>query len=361
MSDEASIIEPATGAIVVSVGVLAGSDGIPPGSSENNVALRPIAATNQPSPFTRSGFGLGGAIKPELCDYGGNEVYVGQGQYTRSVHECSVVSTNREYIQSLFTTDNGTSYSAPKVAHIAARLYEAYPNGSANLIRALLASSATVPQESVDLLKPIDKDAALRVCGYGKPALDRAQRSDESRVVLYAEETLEFDKFHIYEVPIPDVFIEENGTRSITVSLAFDPPVRHTRFDYLGVKMSFRLIRGKTADEVAEVFRSRTKKEDKVDALGATRFNCKLIPTPSVREGGTLQKATFSMRRQPDREYGSTYYLVVCCEKKWARDVHAPQRYAVVATVEHSANVNLYNIIRNRVEAPVRVRSRARG
>lgn len=361
LSDAAKIIEPATGAIVVTVGAIAGSDSVPPGASGNNVAFRPIALKYQPSPFTRSGFGLGGAIKPELCDVGGNNVYDGQIQDIRSINENSVVSTNRVYLRSLFTTDNGTSFSAPRVAHAAARLYSQFPDASANLIRALLASSAVVPQESLDLLDPIDKNAVLQVCGYGRPALERAQLSDESRVVLYAQESLGFDNFHIYEVPIPDELLEENGTRTISVSLAFDPPVRHTRFDYLGVKMSFRLIRGKSAADVAEAYRARTKKEAKVDPLGSTKFNCSLIPTPTIREGGTLQKASFTFKRTPDPQYGNTYYLVVRCERKWARDEHSPQRYAVVVTVEHSADINLYNTIQQRVTARVRVRPRARG
>lgn len=51
------------------------------------------------------------------------------------------------------------------------------------------------------------------------------------------------------------MFIEEKGKRSITVSLVFNPPVRHIRIDYIGVKMSFRLIRDKAPDEVADAYR----------------------------------------------------------------------------------------------------------
>jgi hypothetical protein len=161
-------------------------------------------------------------------------------------------------------------------------------------------------------------------------------------------------------LPIPNEFIQERGTRTITVTLAYDPPVRHTRFDYLGVKMSFRLIRGKTIDEVAEAFRSRTSEEGPVDRLSSTRFDCSITPSPTVREGGTLQRGTFTMCKRPSTDYGDTYFLVVRCEKKWARDEHAPQRYSVVATMQHSAQINIYNTIRERVTARLRVRPRAR-
>jgi len=361
LDDAARIIEPATGLIVLTVGALAHSTNIPLGSAGNSVAFRPIAQRDGPSPFTRSGPGLGESIKPELCEIGGNQVYDGQVRRVRNIAECSVVSTNRQYVQRLFTTDAGTSYAAPKVAHIAARLLRTFPNASANFIRALLVASAQVPEAAADLLRPLGDNAVLRVCGYGRPSLELAQASDEARVVLYAESALAFDNFHIYELPIPSELIQQPGRRSISVTLAFDPPVRHTRFDYLGVKMSFRLIRGRTVDEVAEAFRTRTQDEASVDRLSSTRFDCAMEPTPTVREGGTLQSATFTMRRNPQDDYGDTYYLVVRCERKWARGEHNPQRYAVVVVVQHSAQVNLYNTLRERIAARLRVRPRTRG
>ena len=66
------------------------------------------------------------------------------------------------------------------------------------------------------------------------------------------------------------------------------------------------------------------------------------------------------MRRAPQRDYGDTYYLVVRCEKKWAREEHEPQRYAVVVVLEHSVDVNLYARARLRVEAAVRIRAQQR-
>jgi hypothetical protein len=358
LGDDARIIEPATGSIVLTVGALAHSSNVPPGFVGNSVAFRPIARESQPSPFTRSGPGLGDSIKPELCEVGGNRAYDGLVKRVRGVSELSVISMNREYVQRLFNTDTGTSYAAPKVAHMAAHLYRSFQNASANLIRALLVASAEVPQASMELLSAFDPEAPLRLCGYGQPNLEIASSSDESRVVLYAESEIAFDNFQIYEVPIPAEFIHEKGRRRISVSLAYDPPVRHTRFDYLGAKMSFRLIRGKPVDEIVEAFRQRGQDEKQVDRLSSTRYDCPMEPKPSIREGGTLQKGTFTMRRAPQTDYGDTYYLVVRCEKKWARDEHGPQRYAVVVTLDHTAEINIYDRIRDRVQAAIRVRAR---
>jgi hypothetical protein len=350
LKDEARIIEPATGAIVLTVGSLAHTADVPPGSPTASVSFRPIALAGQPSPFTRSGPGLADAIKPEFSEFGGNYAYDGAFQSIRDdIRELSIVSFNRDYLTRLFTTDVGTSFAAPRVAHMAARLFESFPDASANLIRALLAASAVVPQPSLEALQSLGEEAILRVCGYGKPNLEHSQTSDENRVVLYGESALGFDNFHIYEVPIPEEFTRNAGTRSITVTLAFDPPVRHSRFDYLGVKMSFRLIRGKTPEEIVEAFRQRSQEEEFVDRLTSTSFDCPMAPKPGTRENSTLQRAVFRMKQAPRTDYGDTYYLVVRCERKWAREEHTPQRYAVVVMMEHSAAVNIYHRIRQRV------------
>jgi Subtilase family len=352
----ARIIEPATGCIILTVGALANSADLPVGASAS-VANRPIAQPGQPSPFTRSGPGIGGAIKPELCEYGGNLVYDGYTHRTRKLSEAAIVSLNRDYLQRLFRTDSGTSYAAPRVAHIAARVWFGFPQGQANLIRALLAASATVPEEAHQILKPISKNAVRQLCGYGVPSHDRALHSDANRVILYAQGELPFDMFHIYEVPIPDEIYNVDGQRQISVTLAFDPPVRHSRLDYLGTTMSFRLIRGKSLGEVESAFRQRNQGAQQVAGIGSP-YDCPMDVKPTEREGGTLQKASFTMKRTPEN-YGDTYFLVVRCQREWALDEHAPQRYATVVTVEHQAQVNLYARIQSRLQIPVRQRTRS--
>ena len=81
-------------------------------------------------------------------------------------------------------------------------------------------------------------------------------------------------------------------------------------------------------------------------------------PKPKTREGGTVQKATFSMPRFPRRDYGSTYHLVVRCERKWARVEHAPQRYALVVILRQAGEVNIYQQIVQRIRGAARARVR---
>lgn len=355
LNSSARIIEPATGCNVLTVGSIADRDYLSP-QEGNQVNCQPIAKKNQPSPFTRSGFGIGGTIKPDVIEYGGNWAH--NGTYIINSKELSILSLNKDYLNKLFATDVGTSFAAPRVAHVAAQLFNQYPEKSANFIRALIADSSTIPQECINLLdNSEDKNAILKVCGHGVPNLDTATVSDLNRVVMYAESQLPFDMFHVYEVPIPEAFIETNGKRKITVNLAFDPPVRHSRLDYIGTNMTFNLIRGRRVEEVAEAFKLRNKSEGKIDRLSSTVFDCNFKPKPSIRNNGTLQKGEHSLSGSP-KKYGDTYFLVVNCQQKWAPDKFSPQKYAVIVTISHEAQIDLYNQIKIRLEIPVQIQAR---
>lgn len=349
------IIAPAEAALALTVGSICHAANVPR-EDFYGVGVRPIAHENEPSPFTRSGPGIGGMWKPELCDYGGNLMFDGGIPEISDRYEgTKVVTTHHRYLERLFTTAVGTSYAAPRVAHKAASLLARFPDASANLIRALLVSSAELPSEAEAILAPLAQDAAARVCGFGLADSMRASSSDDNRVVLYSDTQIGFDQFFVYEVPIVPLFRDTPGERHITVTLAFDPPVRHSRADYLGIKMSFRLIRGATLNQVAEFYRRRVEVEGPVPEF-ASSYNCNLVPTPMRREMGTIQRATYVMRRNPQAGYGDTYYLVVRCERRWADEADGPQRFAVVVDISHSAQIELYAQLQARLRARVRQR-----
>jgi hypothetical protein len=341
------ILEPSTAAIALTVGAIAERATVPP-RAQGNVGLQPVAAAEEPSPFTRSGPGVNGIIKPDLCDFGGNLVFDGAAQDLVSYDECAIVTFSNEYIRRLFTTAVGTSLAAPKIAHKAALVLRAFPTASANLVRALLASSASIPGAALERLVPLGDSATSRVCGYGVPNLARAVTSTESRVVLYADDSIALDRFYVYQIPIPGEFSQTAGERYIQVTLAFDPPTRHTRVDYLGTTMSFRLIRGATVGEVIEHYRRRAEADGPIPDM-PDRFNCALVPGPTIRDRGTLQRARLTMRQNLRDEYGDTYFLVVRCERKWSGEEDAPQRFSVVVEIGHPTVNRLYERIRERV------------
>jgi hypothetical protein len=173
-------------------------------------------------------------------------------------------------------------------------------------------------------------------------------------VILYADDEIGMDRFFVYEVPVPREFSETKGKRAIRVTLAFDPPTRHTRAAYLGVQMSFRLVRGKTLGEVIDHYRKRDKAIDGEHPTLEGKFDCSFDSGPNTRECGTLQSAEFEMSKNPAAEYGDTYFLVVRCERKWSPDEFVQQRFALVVELSHTKDIALYERVRERI--PVRVR-----
>ena len=75
-NNEYKIVNPATSALALTIGSIANEIKIeqelfPAGADQIKTA---IAQMHQPSPFTRTGWGINGMIKPELVEYGGNMI-----------------------------------------------------------------------------------------------------------------------------------------------------------------------------------------------------------------------------------------------------------------------------------------------
>jgi hypothetical protein len=352
MEDANRLCEPAGGMNIVTVGAIAHGNGLSQ-RAQDNVGVRPITDMFEPSPFSRAGPGVRGAIKPDFTDVGGTLIYDGptaalQGGEVRP--EAGVMSLHYRPVDRLFAARSGTSHAAPLVAFKASQILGRFPDASANLIRALLAGSASIPAETTRRLAGLGDAAERAMCGYGRVDSERAVFSDDARVVLYAEDRLSIDHVAVYQIPIPEPFQTERGRRTIRISLAYDPPVRHSRLDYNGVSMNFRLIRGCAPDDIFEHFRRRTVAEGAVPDMAA-RFNCKLLPSSTLRERSSLQTAAVTFSRDVST-YGDTYYLVVRCAGGWSGD-EGQQDFAVTVEISHEAEVALYERLRQRTRVRV--------
>jgi len=264
LNQNTRIIDPATSAIALTVGSL--SYGRSSMTEPADVRRQVIAKLQgYPSPFTRTGFGVDGMVKPEVVDFGGDlalDLSYREGLSLPKVSllgdnvaGVSIVTLCQDFRNSLFHICSGTSFAAPRVANIAAQLFTKYPNASSNLIRALIVNSAVLPKEipqqfqwnskqsQSEKTKQIEKQ--LAIYGYGQTNLARAMYSAENYVVLSEDNiVIPLGKFHIYEIPqLPEEFFDVKGTRILSITLAFDPPTRPTRGDsYLGVTMEFNIF-----------------------------------------------------------------------------------------------------------------------
>lgn len=318
-----------------------------------------IAPKRAPSPFTRAG-GAKNVVKPELVEVAGNMAYdESTSQIVPNDPGLRVPTTSHEFAKGkLLGLVHGTSFAAPRVAHIAARLVNRYPDATPNLLRALLVQSARLPEGVAEWKR---KDA-MSLCGFGVPDLDRALYCRPQRVTLYYEGEIEVDEVKLFDVPVPLEVSKSKGRKTISVSVAYDPPVSVVHRDRpAGVFLTWGLARGDISESDVKAAIAAEAERDAGGADGNPRAKSvfmkgDLLKQPQMR--GTVQKNVFCWKR---KAYGETYRLAVIA--KATRPAHAKdqQRYAVVVTLEcEDLSVNIYSAVRSRLTAGrVRVRVKA--
>jgi len=260
------IIEPAPALNALTVGSLARHDRTYNSQQySHDPAEIPIAQPGQPSPFTRSGHSVDGAIKPELVAHGGNWAINARANYALldRVAGLGVISTGQKFSSGHpFCVDTGTSMAAPQVAHLAASIFHEHPDATANFIRAQLCLNAAIPQASKHLFE--QNKALSKVCGYGAVDEIALKRSLENAVTLITESKIENKRHHFYEIPVPSDFTSsgKKRCREIAVALAYTPPIRSTRIKYRATRIDFKLVAARDLDHVTTMFNKATKKND---------------------------------------------------------------------------------------------------
>lgn len=392
LKKSARIIDPATSAIAITVGSLSlGRGSITEPSDVRRQAIAKLSG--YPSPFTRTGFGVDGMIKPDVVDFGGDLVldlsYRASLNLPKStvlpdnVAGVSVVTLSKDLKSSLFQICSGTSFAAPRVANLAAQLFTKYPDASSNLIRALIVNSALLPKEippefqchkkhsqSINT-KQIKKQ--LAIYGYGQADLERAMYSAENYVVLSGDNVeIKVGCFHVYEIPqLPPEFFKVEGTRMLSITLAFDPPTRPTRGDsYLGVTMEFELFKGIDREIIRTAYEAASKTSSPDESTDNTKgklikqygsgIEVKLSPGSNLRKKGTVQRGQVEITSKSTKYKDGSMTLIVSCNRKWAKpDAIEMQRYALVACISHSdPQVDLYNRMQNQIAQTDRERAR---
>ena len=349
--------EPGPAALAITVGSIARSDS--PAEIGARIGWQAAAAIDEASPFSRSGPGLGTAAsrtnKPDVVDYGGNFVLNDLGYLVQNDPGVSVVTTSMRDNR-LFAAVNGTSYAAPIVSRLAADVLNAYGNASANLIRALIASSATEPGPARRITESPNRQ---RVYGNGLPNSHRATISDTKRVTMMFDGEMGVDTVQIHPIPVPESFRGGPARqRNITVALAFDPPVRRQRREYLASTMKFDIYRDIDPQELAEIL-ERQDPDDPNEPI-KDRRRLKMKPGTSSLLNSTVQVRTWSRQQSFIDDTAQFYIAVTNKAQTWARDLegYSRQRYALTVTLgdEFLTEIDLYQELRNEIQQLTRVR-----
>ncbi len=369
LSDASVIIDPAPALNVLTVGSVARHNATFDSQRYPEIGQLAPASENQPSPFTRHGPSIKGAIKPELVAVGGNlAVAMRTGDEHRAVMRgLGVLTCNNKFISNtLFSEISGTSFSAPYITHLAGRVLNNYPEASANLLRALLVNHANMLPEIEDSfsdeMKRIYKaetgrDSCRDIAGYGVVDESELFRSSESAVVLMAEEKIENNSHQFFELPLPPEFLRtQTAAREIRVTLAYCPAVRTTRIDYVATKIHFKLIKDISLEAVERYFNHDTQAETETrrDDAEPNRDISAVL-----RGKGTVQSSTWRVRqRKPTEKW---FVVVTRQDKDWGESLSLElEDYALVVTVTDRENENaqLYTQISQRIEQQIRARAR---
>ena len=356
LEGENRLAEPSLAMNAVCVGSIAHSDGPVSSTGASPPGTRAIAHVGEISPFSRCGPGAGsgatGGIKPDFVDWGGNWAVSDTGLLERNNRGLGVVTTAQPTMR-LFNTVFGTSFAAPRVARGAAAVWTTNPNLTANGVRALLGISARRP-EPAGRQFTTEKDRS-NAYGYGQVNPTRAAECGDNRAVMFDEGEIEVDTTLIYEIPIPTEFATGASLRHIGVSLAFDPPVRRQRADYLAGKMRFWLYRNMTRDELADIH-GQQPDEARIEMVTDSRR-----PLTGGARPATLLVERWTQQRAMSPDDGESYWLVVQhISMPWASALTEPytrQRYAVVVELEDEgrSQLDVYQLVRARLEQRVHV------
>lgn len=350
------LLDPATAVNAITVGGVAEFDHDHDAQRyPERLETTPLARRNQPSPFTRSGPSVGGAIKPEFVAYGGNMAHH-HVQRRRTSRRLGVITTSNRFAEGrLFEDAPGTSFAAPQVAHLAATMLRYVPNASANIIRAMLGAHARMPGESASLLG--DADLALALCGYGQIDARHLFESEDSVVTLLGEDAIATDHHHFYELLLPDDFwLGRRRTREISVALAYCPDVKTTRIGYRAVKLSFNVVEAESLEQVTGWFNS-----NRVEAARRIQESPTLVNiTATARSKGTLQCATWTFKASGARRL---FIVVTRKDENWYSHPENSEPYAIAVTFRDLENLaaDLYVQVRQRVQQRETARIRARG
>lgn len=336
-----------------------------------------------PSAFSRSGPGIWDVIKPEVVEYGGDDLHTNNlpidvqagGPIPDACPEL-VRSTMYPPGPAIDRDDTGTSFAAPKVSRIAAQLQGILPTEPALLYRALIVQSARWPAWAEAILSQLRANhglakaqqaslldasfKAMRSIGYGMPDEARATRNSDFRAtfITTGKTPLRAGECHFYQVPIPAALrqpADEFAIR-IDVTLSYAAQPRRTRRNlrrYLSTWLDWRTS---NLGEGLNDFRKRVIKgvEPTGDALPGSTLPWTLHEMPHAglvrgykRNSGTVQKdwAIVKSNTLPEN-----FCIAVRGHQGWSKDPDSQAHYTLAVTIEIvGQEISIYDPLRTAV------------
>jgi hypothetical protein len=335
---------------------------------------------DHPSAFSRSGPGIWNVIKPEVVEYGGDDTCTHNSPV--DVRPGGIAPACPELVRSTMfppgpahdRDEVGTSFAAPKVARIAAKLHQLLPQEPALLYRALVVQSARWPTWAETLLAQL-RDPALRhqqrqqlidqvsqiirCIGYGIPDETRATINTDYRTTFITSGEIPIRAFecHIYQVPIPPPLRSQADEFDIhiEVTLSYVAQPRRTRRHLRRYLSTWVDWKSSKLGEGLDNFRTRAiREEENSDALPGSILPWTLHESShsgsirdTKRNSGTVQKdwATVKSNTLPN-----DFCIAVVGHKGWSHDPDSTASYTLAVTLEIlGQEISIYEPLRTAV------------
>ena len=346
-------------------GISVGSINIENFEDEN---WKSLGVENDISAFSRIGTGIWDTIKPDVVEYGGGFVISKESDLLVRQN----LNTSPELLRStlhgggaLGKDSVGTSFAAPKVAHIAAILKQIYPEEGANLIRALIVQGARLPH---DFFNNPTK-TSIQYFGYGLPSLDRVIKNSDYRITFYSTSNIKAEEGHLYSLKIPESMRGQGDEFNILieVTLSFTAQVRRTRQktkSYLSTWLDWTSSKigesyDKFKDFALKEINSAQTSYDKEERRKLSSFNWNIknrIDTGSVqdisRTNSSLQKDWTILKSY---ELPEEINFAICGHKGWDKNkLEVPYAFTVSLEIL-GADIPIYNELRIENEIEIEV------
>ncbi len=352
---ESKIASPGVSYFAITVGSIAKED-------FEDDDYKAMAGSNYVSPFSRTGLGMWGCIKPDVVEFGGDFMKnkLSEEIVTNEFTSPELVNSTLYGASSVGKDSCGTSYSTPKVSYIASRPQTEHPNESAQMYRALIIQSARLPEHCFH--QPTVND--FRYYGYGVPDINRALNNSKSRITFIQDGKVGPKKADIYRLKIPEELKGEGKDFRllVEVTLSFTSKTRLTRkgsHQYLANWLDWRSSK---YNESFTSFRNRTLQylEGQVDDESidegvnviqwVVRENPKWGVKGLSRNNSTVQKSWAIIEPQ---QFAEEFSLAIVGHIGWDKNLENETPYALCVSFEVlDSQMNIYNLL---AEAQVEV------
>ena len=345
---ETKIANPGVSYFAITVGSIAKED-------YEDADYKSLAGRNRVSPFSRSGLGMWGCIKPDVVEFGGDLIKnkLSEELITKETTSPELVNSTLHGASAVGKDTVGTSFSTPKVSYIASRMQSEHPTESAQMYRALIIQSARLPEHC--FYNPTIND--FRYYGYGVPDVNRALNNSQSRITFIQNGKVGPKKADIYRLNIPNALKGEGKEFRILVevTLSFTSKTRLTRKGSHSYLANWLEWKSSKYNENFSSFRNRTLAyldsdfdEEDIDEGGNViqwiiRENPKWGVRGISRNNSTVQKSWAIIE---PHQFAEEFSIAIVGHFGWDKNLESETPYALCVSFEvMDAEMNIYELL----------------